>query len=122
MTPTSIQTPAEQTHIRTFTPRADIVAIESGYQVEVELPGVSSENLSVELEQGVLSLRGQTSGTASESGEKPLIEPIAYERSFRLSEAVEGDRIQAELKNGLLTLTLPKAERALPRQIPVELN
>jgi HSP20 family molecular chaperone IbpA len=108
--------------MRTFTPRADIVAIESGYQVEVELPGVSSENLSVELEQGVLSLRGQTGGTASESGEKPRIEPIAYERSFRLSEAVEGDRIQAELKNGLLTLTLPKAARALPRQIPVELN
>ena len=122
MTSTSIQAPAEQTHIRTFTPRADIVAIESGYQVEVELPGVSSENLSVELEQGVLSLRGQTSGTAGESREKPHIEPIAYERSFRLSEAVEGDRIQAELKNGLLTLTLPKAERALPRQIPVELN
>jgi len=122
MTFTSIQTPAEQTHIRTFTPRADIVAIESGYQVEVELPGVSSENLSVELEQGVLSLRGQTSGTAGESGEKPRIKPIAYERSFRLSEAVEEERIQAELKNGLLTLTLPKAERALPRQIPVELN
>ena len=122
MTSTSIQAPAEQTHIRTFTPRADIVAIESGYQVEVELPGVSSENLSVELEQGVLSLRGQTSGTAGESGENPRIEPIAYERSFRLSEAGEGNRIQAELKNGLLTLTLPKAERALPRQIPVELN
>ena len=122
MTSTSIQTPAEQTHIRTFTPRADIVAIESGYQVEVELPGVSSENLSVELEQGVLSLRGQTSGTAGESGENIRMEPIAYERSFRLSDAVEGDRIRAELKNGLLTLTLPKAERALPRQIPVELN
>ena len=122
MTSTSIQTPAEQTHIRTFTPRADIVAIESGYQVEVELPGVSSENLSVELEQGVLSLRGQTSGTAGEGGENIRMEPIAYERSFRLSDTVEGDRIQAELKNGLLTLMLPKAERALPRQIPVELN
>ena len=122
MTSTARQTPAERTHIRTFTPRADIVAVESGYQVEVELPGVSSESLSVELEQGVLSLRGQTSGTAGESGENPRIEPIAYERSFRLSDAVEGERIKAELKNGLLTLTLPKAERALPRQIPVELN
>ena len=122
MTSTAIQTPAEQAHIRTFTPRADIIAVESGYQVEVELPGVSSESLSVELEQGVLSLRGQTSGTAGESGENPRIEPIAYERSFRLSDAVEGEHIQAELKNGLLTLTLPKAARALPRQIPVELN
>ena len=122
MTSTSIQAPAEQTHIRTFTPRADIVAIESGYQVEVELPGVSSESLSVELEQGVLSLRGQTSGTAGESGENPRTEPIAYKRSFRLSDAVEGERIEAELKNGLLTLTLPKAARALPRQISVELN
>lgn len=115
MTSTAIQTTAEQTPLPTFTPRADIVAIESGYQVEVELPGVPSENVTVELEQGVLSLRGQTSETAR-------IEPIAYERSFRLSDDVEGERIQAELKNGLLTLTLPKAERALPRQIPVELN
>ena len=122
MTSTSIQEPTEQTHIRTFTPRADIVAVESGYQVEVELPGVSSESLSVELEQGVLSLRGQTSGTAGESGENPRIEPIAYERSFRLSDAVEGERIKAELKNALLTLTLPKAARALPQQIPIELN
>ena len=115
MTSTAIQTTAEQTPLPTFTPRADIVAIESGYQVEVELPGVPSENLTVELEQGVLSLRGQTSETAR-------IEPIAYERSFLLSDDVEGERIQAELKNGLLTLTLPKAERALPRQVPVELN
>ncbi len=115
MTSTAIQTSAEQHPVRTFTPRADIVATESGYQVEVELPGVAPENLNVELEQGMLSLRGQTSETAR-------IEPIAYERSFRMSDAVEGDRIQAELKNGLLTLTLPKAERALPRQIPVELN
>lgn len=122
MPSTAIQTTPDQPPLRTFTPRADIFAIESGYQVQVELPGVPSENLTVELEQGVLSLRGQTDATASESGENARIEPIAYERSFRLSDDVEGERIQAELKNGLLTLTLPKAERALPRQIPVELN
>ena len=122
MPSTAIQETGEQTPLRTFTPRADIFAVESGYQVQVELPGVPSENLTVELEQGVLSLRGQTNATAYESGESALTEAIAYERSFRLSDAVEGGRIQAELKNGLLTLTLPKAERALPRQIPVEHN
>ena len=113
MTSTAIQTNARQTPLPTFTPRADIVAIESGYQIGLSCQG-SPRKTAVELNRACSHAR-QTSETAR-------IEPIAYERSFRLSDDVEGERIQAELKNGLLTLTLPKAERALPRQIPVELN
>jgi HSP20 family protein len=72
----------------------------------------------------VLTVRGQTQQSNYEGYEAlagPL-SPVVYERSFRLTEAVDGEAVGAELKNGLLTLVLPKAKEAQPRKIPVALN
>ncbi len=122
MTTQAIATTEKTQPLTTFTPRADIYAVETGYQVQVELPGVALEDLQITLEQSTLTLRGQTGDLDYAGYRGPARGAIAYERSFHLSESVEGDAIQAEFKDGLLTLTLPKAERALPRQIPVEFN
>lgn len=122
MTTDALQTTDQQRPLRTQTPRADIYAVEAGYQAQLELPGVASDDLHITLEHSTLTVRAQTRPIRYAGSEANSIEALAYERHFRLSDAIDGSAIQAELKDGLLTLTLPKAERAQPRTIPVALN
>ncbi|MGY8824290.1 MAG: Hsp20/alpha crystallin family protein [Candidatus Latescibacterota bacterium] len=113
-----------QANLRTYSPRADIYKRETGYEAQIELPGVVAEALDITLERGVLTVRGQTK-VASYEGYEALAgatSPLVYERSFRLTEAVNDEGVEAEFKNGLLTLVLPKAKEAQPRKIPVVLN
>jgi HSP20 family protein len=108
----------------TYAPRADIYSSDTGYEAQIEMPGVAADALDITLEKGVLTVRGQTQQSNYEGYEAlagPL-SPVVYERSFRLTEAVDGEAVGAELKNGLLNLVLPKAKEAQPRKIPVALN
>ncbi len=122
MTTEAIQTTEEKRPLQTRTPRADIYAVEAGYQAQLELPGVAADDLHITLEHSALTVRAHTRAIRYAGSEGNSVEALAYERHFRLSDAIDGTGIQAELKDGLLTLTLPKAERAQPRTIPVALN
>jgi HSP20 family molecular chaperone IbpA len=87
-----------------------------------DLPGATEESLQIQLEDNVLSLYAKVDSPAPE-GARLLHEEYrlgVYRRSFILSDEVDRERIAAELKNGVLTLFLPKAERARTRRIEIK--
>lgn len=106
---------------RTFVPTADIYEDRDSLKIVLEMPGVEKGNVEVKVEEGVLFVDGRLD-LAKYQGLQPLYTEYNignYSRSFRLSNAVDQDRIGAELKDGVLSLTLPKAEKAKPRTIQI---
>lgn len=106
---------------RTFTPPIDIHEGPEGLTLEADLPGATEANLFIQLEDNVLSLHARIDSPAPE-GARLIHEeyPVGdYSRSFILSDEVDRDRISAELKNGVLRLLLPKADRARTRRIEI---
>lgn len=105
-----------------FTPAVDIFEHAEAITVMADLPGVSPENLSIDLNDGVLSLTGRVD--APESGEEVEVmreyDTGTFYRQFTLPEAVDQSKIEARLTNGVLRLELPKAEAAKPRRITVK--
>jgi HSP20 family protein len=105
-----------------FTPPIDIHEVPEGLVLEADLPGAHEQNLSIQLEDNVLSLYAQIASPAPE-GARLLHEEYRlgdYRRSFILSDEVDRDRISAELKNGVLRLLLPKSERSRTRRIEIK--
>jgi HSP20 family protein len=106
---------------RTFLPTADIYEDRDSLKVILEMPGVEKDNVNVRVEEGVLFVEGRLD-LSKYRGLQPLYTEYNignYARTFRLSNAIDQDKIGAELKDGVLSLTLPKAERAKPRTIQV---
>jgi HSP20 family protein len=106
---------------RTFVPTADIYEDRDSLKVILEMPGVDKGSVDVRVEEGVLYVQGKLDLTKYR-GLQPLYTEYNignYSRSFRLSNAIDQDKIGAELKDGVLSLTLPKAEKAKPRTIQV---
>jgi HSP20 family protein len=106
---------------RTFVPTADIYEDRDSLRVILEMPGVDKGSVDVRVEEGVLYVQGKLDLTKYR-GLQPLYTEYNignYSRSFRLSNAIDQDKIGAELKDGVLSLTLPKAEKAKPRTIQV---
>ena len=106
---------------RVFVPSADIYETQDALTVILEMPGVEKSNVDVRVEDGVLSVVGKLD-LSKYQGLQPLyIEYNVghYSRSFQLSSKVDQSKIAAELKDGVLSLTLPKVEQAKPRNIEV---
>src|SRR6476619_4130648 len=102
-------------------PRVDILETEHEVLLIADMPGVRPTDVDVRFENGELTIHGRR--TPSNAGKKRALweyEPAHYHRAFRLSEDVDADRIEAELKNGVRTVRLPKAEAAKPRRINVK--
>jgi HSP20 family protein len=102
-------------------PRVDVLETEQEVLLLADLPGVRPSDVDVRFENGELTIHGRR--TPSHAGKKRALweyEPAHYHRAFRLSEDVAADQIQAELKNGVLTVRLPKNEAANPRRINVK--
>ena len=107
---------------QTITPLIDIHEAPDGLVLEADLPGASDSNVSIQLEDNVLVLHAKVSSPLLE-GARVLHEEFHvgdFYRSFILSDEVERSRITAELKNGVLSLFLPKAERAKTRRIEIK--
>lgn len=104
------------------TPLVDIYETDEGLTLLADLPGVEKDGLKVSVEEGILTLEGKVPERKREGLLIQEFEPVNYFRQFELSEAVDQNRITAELKHGVLTLNLPKAEKAKPRQIEVRVS
>ena len=107
--------------MRAFEPRADIFETEENLTVVLEMPGVSKDNVDVSVDNGVLSIEGRIDFQKYD-GLRPVYSEYnvgPYRRSFRLSNQVDPSKIAAEMQDGIITLTLPKAEKAKPRRIEV---
>jgi HSP20 family protein len=101
------------------TPGVNILELPEAYVLEAEMPGVTKEGLSVDVENGVLTLTGRrqpgpdVNWLYRESGDAD------YRRVFELDPSIDAAKISARLEQGVLTVTLPKAEKAKPRRIEV---
>lgn len=108
-----------------FAPSSDAAATPDSYEVNVELPGVAREDVSVELDGNVLSVKGTKRSSHEEEGRTYYFSERRYgefHRTFRLPEDVNPDDVSATFKDGLLTLRIPKRSAPDPRrrQVPVE--
>lgn len=106
---------------RVYVPVTDIFETDAALMLALEMPGVDRENINVKLESGVLTIAGEIN-FAKYEGLYPVYTEYNvgnYARSFQLSSDIDQDRISAELKDGVVMLTLPKAEKAKPRKIKV---
>ena len=106
---------------RQFMPTADIFEAEHALTVVLEMPGVDKSNVDISVEAGVLTIEGRLDFSKYE-GMQPVYTEYNighYRRSFSLSNKIDQSKIAAEMKDGVLSLTLPKLEEAKPRRISV---
>ncbi|MBA3811954.1 MAG: Hsp20/alpha crystallin family protein [Caulobacteraceae bacterium] len=106
---------------RAFLPTTDIFETDAALNVVMEMPGVGKGDIEVAVEDSLLRVYGRINSAPYED-----LQPIYteynvghYARSFRLSNKIDQGAIRAEIKDGVLSLTLPKAEEAKPRTISV---
>lgn len=115
--------PAEQTKPgKVFTPAVDIFETEKEITLLADLPGVKTEHLTIDLNDDVLTLTGEVKPCEGPDEEDILIEYEVgnYYRQFTLSELIDQNKIDAQLNDGVLRLTLPKVEKATPRKITIK--
>jgi HSP20 family molecular chaperone IbpA len=106
---------------RSFIPVTDIFEDNQALTVVMELPGIQRDNVDVRVENNILTLEARLDH-AKYHGLRPVYTEYNvgnYVRSFELSGEIDQDAIRAELTDGVMTLTLPKAESAKPRRIPI---
>jgi len=105
---------------RYVAPEVNIFETKDDYVLEAEMPGVSKEGIEITLDGNVLTILGHRADK-SLAGD-PLYRESRqahYRRVFEVDPSVDGDKINARIEQGVLTLTLPKAERVKPRKINV---
>ena len=110
-----------------YAPRIDMKELEDAYTVKLTMPGIDKDNIDISLTDGVLTVKGETKDDEEKEGEngKWLVREhkhFTYYRSVRLPSEVQADKAEAEYKNGVLLLTLPKAEEVKPKSIPVKIS
>lgn len=105
----------------TYCPRFDIWETEDELVLYGDMPGVTPENLDIHYENGQLGIHGKVCPRHDDIkfsyGEYGIGD---YHRSFTVGEAIDADKISAELKHGVLTLHLPKSEKVKPRKIEIK--
>jgi HSP20 family protein len=107
---------------RYVAPPVDIYETRDGLVVLADLPGVAKESLDVRVDHNVLTTRGHARHVIPGEVTYREYELVNFFRQFELSDTVDQGRISADLKCGVLTLNLPKAEEAKPRQIEVQIG
>jgi len=99
----------------TLAPRVDILETDHELLVHADMPGVKTGDVDIRFENGELSVHGRRSAKAAWDNEA-----TNYFRTFRVTERIAADKIEAVLKNGVLTLKLPKVEAVKPKRIAVK--
>jgi len=103
-----------------ITPPASVTEISDGYMLEIEMPGVKKDGLEMSVENNELTIIGRLSLPAVEG---TLMHresrPENFRRAFEIDPSIDASKISAKIDQGLVTLTLPKAEHVKPRKITV---
>ncbi|HOW57375.1 MAG TPA: Hsp20/alpha crystallin family protein [Smithellaceae bacterium] len=109
-------------NVKTFVPRVDIYETKDALFLVADMPGVDEKAVDVELEKNILTINGraETEAVKNSSLIYSEYEVGDYERSFTLSDEIDGDKIKATVKNGVLRLELPKAEKVKPKKIQIK--
>ena len=106
-------------------PRIDVMEKEKEYEVIAELPGIDKKDITVSIKEDVLTISGEKRFAEQKEGENYFCSERSFgkfERSFRMSDKIESDKIKAEYKNGVLTLSIPKIEKPEPVGTTIEIK
>jgi HSP20 family protein len=106
-------------------PACDVFEDRDAVKIVAEVPGVRPEEIKLSIENNLLTIRGEKKQQAEEKSERVHRYERSYgtfERTFALPTTVDPDKIDASSANGILTVTIPKAERARPREIAVKVR
>lgn len=108
---------------RVYSPSVDIVELKDELLMLADVPGVKAEDVEIQYEQGQLTLHARVQPRQNGGRTQYLAREYGigdFYRSFQIGEGIDSQRIEAELKDGVLTLHLPKAEAVRPRRIQVK--
>ena len=106
-----------------WVPACDIFEDKDGIKLVMEVPGVDPGDVNLQLENNVLTIRGEKRQEVEEKADRVHRYERSYgsfERTFSLPSTVDADQIEADISDGVLTVVLPKAEKARPRQIELK--
>jgi HSP20 family protein len=121
----STRRPDETVAVADWMPVVDILETHDDFQIHVELPGVEKSAVKLSIEKGVLLISGQrpqgtiTEGMRYHRNERPC---GRFERAFRVPDSIDEQKLEADLKNGILTVRLPKVEKAKPKSIQISVT
>ncbi len=105
--------------------KVNIVENEDGYTLTAEVPGIKEKDIDLEIKDGLMTLKGHTEESQEKEENHYRMREFSrrsFERSFRIGEGVDPDKISAKLENGVLTVVLPKKEEAKPKTVKVEIG
>ncbi len=120
--PKGDKTIATREETRYMVPPVDIFETEGSLVVIVDLPGVQKKDVDIKVDQDVLTIQGKVQYAQPKDGVREEFRLLDFFRQFQLSEEVDREKIAAESSNGVLTIKLPKAEKAKPHQIKVKVG
>ena len=106
---------------RTSAPTLTVLELDSNYVVECDLPGVKLDDISVQVEDGVLEISGTRTNPVAERVQVTVDERTygKFSRKLKLSKDVNPEGVDAELGHGVLRIAIPKSDRILPRQVKI---
>ncbi|WP_431300563.1 Hsp20/alpha crystallin family protein [Tabrizicola sp. BL-A-41-H6] len=106
-------------------PPVDLVERNGGYELQVELPGLTEKQIEVKLSNGMVTIKGEKSSERVEDeGDYHLRERSygSFQRSFRVPETVDADKISAQFDKGVLKVTMPKSPAAIQKERKIEVK
>ncbi len=110
---------------RSAFPKINVVENADDYTLTAEVPGMKEGDINVEIEDGTLTLTGRQE-EKKETEEKTYrireFRSQSFERSFRLGDGIDTDQVSARIRNGILTVALPKKEEAKPKSVKVKIE
>jgi len=122
VTPTAEKSLATRDEALYIAPPVDIFETEDALTVIADLPGVGKEAVDIRVEDDILTIKGKADYKRPENMIIEEFDLHGYFRQFQLSDEVDQSKISAETKNGVLTITLPKAEKSKPKRIKVNVG
>ena len=106
-------------------PKVNVYEYDDKVGVIAEIPGLDKKDLSIDVEEGVLTISGNKHGLFDDEGAKVIrreLKHTSFKRQFALGELLDGENIKASFKDGLLSVEIPKVEPALPKKHSVKIS
>jgi HSP20 family protein len=121
----SVQASRESMTVADWSPSADITETDTAYLIKAEIPGVNKQDVKVSVQDGMLTIQGERKMEKEEKGKKFHRVECSYGsfvRSFRMPDDVDENSVNAEFKDGMLNVTLPKSAQAKAKAINVSVT
>lgn len=104
-------------------PAMDVIENDKDLTVRVDLPGMSSDDVNIEIEDNVLTVSGEIGDTVEQEGDRYHYRERrfgSFQRSLRLPNTIDADKVEAHFENGVLSVVMPKLPQAQPKQIKIK--